>query len=80
MTELADRLLAEYHAGQGEHHYVVCAQCGAPSWRFSKHDAEPRIVLQEYSGGCARCEEVNRRAPEVYLWVLDVVEKATRED
>jgi hypothetical protein len=60
---------------QGETTYALCSICGYAE--FVSGDTEKKASLQfvwRNAAACSKCEEVARRAPEVFTWMLNTLQ------
>jgi hypothetical protein len=73
-----EQFAREYAKHEGKNGHIEideCARCGALAWR-STRTLEPFGWTVRPMVDCTRCQEVLHRAPEIALWVVDVVEHA----
>jgi hypothetical protein len=81
ITELTDqqRRLAERHATNkvGTVSYAVCPCCGSMQWAMTSGEPTDSLVLRMFeefdTERCQPCNFMQRRNPEIYQWVVDVV-------
>ena len=57
--------------------YYVCPLCGYAAWRMSSASPDGfKVAIEQrnqYVDECAGCMVVQRRAPEIFRWVVGVV-------
>jgi hypothetical protein len=58
---------------EGEHHLVSCPLCALPQWRSTWTDRAPAIVMRLDTAPCPRCEEIRYRHPEVFEWMVRIL-------
>jgi hypothetical protein len=73
--ERRDALIIERY-GPGTVEMEQCPLCGFMRFACARTSEPTCVVMREmYSvSECSRCEEINRRAPEVFHWVLGVAQ------
>jgi len=55
----------------GEEHYRVCVTCGHTEWAMSRTES-PDAVFATPTNYCVACAEIQRRHPELFLWLIGV--------
>lgn len=68
--------------GPGHRHFTCCPVCGYLEWRMTQKDMPDDVTVQEdtMGRGCQKCEEVLRRSPELFRWVLAVIGYKVRKE
>lgn len=76
ITDEQRQAVVEHH-GRGRHVFTECALCGYRAWSSTTRDAPDEIVFEtlnwQRDGLCPKCAEVQGRAPEIFQWVLNVI-------
>lgn len=65
---------APLSARTGLVHFRLCPFCGHADWVSSSAEGEPKISAEIGESACQICLSVQRRSPEVFQWVLNVVD------
>lgn len=75
------RLAQLFHCQAGYKRHVIaeCGVCGAGRWVSSSSEGAMEIEIVEGSLECLACAAIRMRAPEIYEWVLGVVQRAVKE-
>jgi hypothetical protein len=69
--------LAHEKASFKEHLFLYCPICGRISWHVSHKGVDRKITIGEDDKICGKCEEIMRRAPEIFYWVQRAIRQGT---
>lgn len=72
-TEAEKKKMIERQSEPGFSTYEICPLCGLAQFRSRDPNKETDVAVILGTAACPRCEEVQRRAPEVFGWVISVI-------
>lgn len=57
--------------GKGCKVFAICETCGLYKWIETHGElTEPESVLLVPASSCNRCDDIHRRSPEIYEWLI----------
>lgn len=67
--------------GSGHSYFTCCPLCGHLTWRMTNKEEPDDVTVEEdaLGRGCMDCMEVAKRSPEIFQWVLSVVDYKIRK-
>jgi len=69
--------IEQHHKGEGRVEISECLICGFLQWGSTIRDGSGYFVSELHS--CPKCVEAIQRAPELAVWVTNVVNQAIRK-
>lgn len=58
--------------------YELCPLCGLAQWKSRDQNQANGVEINIGTAACGQCQEVQRRAPEIFQWVISVFKWRTR--
>lgn len=71
--------MARYGKDGGHVHLCECDVCGLLQWSHTDLKAPPGCSVTTLESICPRCNEVARRDPEVFDWVMNAIVKTQKD-
>lgn len=75
LTDEQKQHLLRRGPGPGHWHFTCCPTCGHLEWRMTQNNEPDDVTVQEdtMGRGCAMCQDVAQRSPEIFQWVLNTI-------